>query len=311
MKVRALSHYDGDKDTRFGDCILGFSGSKLMIYDCGHERHADEVKEFLKKNTGISDVSIVVSHDDSDHSDGVVKLMEHLNEGNWTVTLYTHLYLKDVDEIHKMLDDGRRKKNKTCEHILEVFENIAKIVTTAEEYGYTVKSALPDTDVGLGQVVGPTKEEFIPVVAKAIEEDGQGTIDGETVMNAASIQVKCTLDDGMEMLLCGDATPKYIHDIESYDIIQLPHHGQLDDAQMIFDSLEDPYCKEFLISDNTGSGYNSGGSDKLVKKMRQEKFTPAHNTKEGMVELPKKKVSRGVGYKSAAGVRLGGLDCRF
>ena len=53
MRVKALSHYDGDKDTRFGDCILGFSGSKLMIYDCGHERHADEVKEFLEKNTGI------------------------------------------------------------------------------------------------------------------------------------------------------------------------------------------------------------------------------------------------------------------
>ena len=62
---------------------------------------------------------------------------------------------------------------------------------------------------------------------------------------------------------------------------------------MIFDSLEDPYCKEFLISDNTGSGYNSGGSDKLVKKMKQEKFTPAYNTKEGVVELPKEKKSSG------------------
>ena len=308
MKVKALSYYNGDKNTRFGDCILGFGENKLLVYDGGHERHADEVKEFLEEHTEISDVSIIVSHDDSDHSSGVVKLMEYLDEGKWTVKLYTHLYLKNVDEIHEMLDDGRRKKNKTCEHILEIFENIANIVMKAEELGYTVESALPDTDVGLGQVVGPTKEEFIPVVTRAIEEVGQGTIDGETVMNAASIQVKCTLESGSTILLCGDATPEYIHDIESYDIIQLPHHGQLDDAEMIFDSLEDPYCKEFLISDNTGSGYNSGGSDKLVKKMKQEKFTPAYNTKEGVVELPKEKKSSGF-VNNTAGVRLGDLDC--
>lgn len=139
MKVRALSHYDGDKDTRFGDCILGFSGSKLMIYDCGHERHADEVKEFLKKNTGISDVSIVVSHDDSDHSDGVVKLMEHLNEGNWTVTLYTHLYLKDVDEIHKMLDDGRRKKIKRANIFLRYLRILRRLLLQQKSMGIPLK----------------------------------------------------------------------------------------------------------------------------------------------------------------------------
>ena len=309
MKLKALSRYDGDKNTRYGDCVLGYSGNRLMIYDCGHDRHAEEIKEFLNTNTEIKDVSIVLSHDDSDHSGGVIKLMEYLNEGDWTVKVYTHLYLKDVEEIHEILDDGRRKKNKTCEHILEIFENIARIVVVAEEYGYVVENALPDTDVGLGVIVGPTKEEFIPVVAKAIEENGQGSIDGETVMNAASVQVRCELEDGIMLLLCGDATPEYIHDIETYDIIQLPHHGQLNDAEMIFDSLEDPYCKEFLISDNTGTGHNSGGSDKLVKKMKQERFSPAHNTKEGIVELPKTKQAYNADKKIAE-VRLGGLDCK-
>ena len=63
-----------------------------------------------------------------------------------------------------------------------------------------------------------------------------------------------------------------------------------------------------MITDNTGSGYNSGGSDKLVKKMKQEKFTPAYNTKEGVVELPKEKKSSGF-VNNTAGVRLGDLDC--
>lgn len=54
MKLRALSSYDGDKDTRFGDCILIYDNSTLIVYDCGHERHANEVKNFLQKNYSIN-----------------------------------------------------------------------------------------------------------------------------------------------------------------------------------------------------------------------------------------------------------------
>lgn len=39
----------------------------------------------------------------------------------------------------------------------------------------------------------------------------------------------------------------------------------------IFDALEDSYIKEFLVSDNTGSGATSGGSDKLIEYMKTEK----------------------------------------
>ena len=310
MKLKALSHY-GDKDTRFGDCIVGFGEQTLLVYDCGHKQHAETVENFLNENNEITNISIVISHNDADHTDGILPLLEFLKDKDYDVTVYTSLYLKSVQKIHDMLDDGRRKKNKTCEHILELFEHIAEIVTTAEESGFLVENALSETNIGIGKIVGPTEDEFVQVVAKAIEEDGQGSIDGETVMNAASVQLKVVLDDGSVLLLCGDATPEYIQDIDSYDIIQLPHHGQLADAEAIFEKLDDAYSKEYLISDNTGSAHNSGGSDKLVEKMKKDKFSPAYNTQNGVIDLPQNNmVNTGVGNKTL-GVRLGDLDCNF
>ena len=88
-------------------------------------------------------------------------------------------------------------------------------------------------------------------------------------------------------MLCGDASPSYLHDLDSYDIIQLPHHGQLDDAKAIFQELGDSaYRKTFLISDNTGSAGNSGGSVKLKSYMQEEYYTAALNTQDGVIELP-------------------------
>lgn len=46
MKLKALSHYAGDTDTRFGDCILLYDATTLIVYDCGNERHAEEVEKF-------------------------------------------------------------------------------------------------------------------------------------------------------------------------------------------------------------------------------------------------------------------------
>ena len=48
MKLKALSHYDNDMDTRFGDCILLYGETSLVVYDCGHSRHAQEVEAFLE-----------------------------------------------------------------------------------------------------------------------------------------------------------------------------------------------------------------------------------------------------------------------
>ena len=82
MKLKALSHYNGDMDTRFGDCILLYDSTSLVVYDCGHAQHAQEIEDFLCKNALISKVHIVISHNDSDHTDGIEKLMEYLISDN-------------------------------------------------------------------------------------------------------------------------------------------------------------------------------------------------------------------------------------
>lgn len=95
MKLKALSHYDADMDTRFGDCILIYDTNTLVIFDCGHTRHAEEVETFLSDNSSIRSIYIVVSHNDSDHTDGVCTLLDWLSiQGRYTVAVYTHQYLK-------------------------------------------------------------------------------------------------------------------------------------------------------------------------------------------------------------------------
>ncbi|MCL2080410.1 MAG: hypothetical protein FWH17_11420 [Oscillospiraceae bacterium] len=301
MKLKALSHYDNDLDTRFGDCILIYDDTNLVIYDCGHEKHKDAVINFLGKHKTINSVSIVVSHNDSDHTDCVCELLEYLYNANISVTIYCHLYLKHKDEIIERLDDGRRTRDSISDALLEEFNNIADIVNKAESLGFDVNEALKDTSVFDLQIVGPTKDEFINVAVQAIDNRMSDNIDGETVMNAASVQLKCTLDDDKVILLCGDASPEYLKDLDTYDIIQLPHHGQLADAEVVFDNIKNTGSKIFLISDNTGSGENSGGSENLLKS-DVSKGKRILNTKDGIVDLPES-----LDYNSGQNVTKSGI----
>lgn len=304
MKLKALSHYNGDMDTRFGDCIMVSNATQLIVYDCGHDKHAEMVKVFLRNNNLIREIHIVVSHNDSDHTYGIVPLLEYLSGEQYEVSVYTSLYLKHADKVKEVLDDGRRSKKSICNHILEVFDNIAEIVEMAQSYGFSVEDAIKGVTVAGAQIVGPTETEFVEVVAKAVEEDGSCTSNGETVMNAASVQLKCNLDNGKKILLCGDATPQFLKDLETYDIIQLPHHGQYEDGVEVLDKLGDAsYRKDFLISDNTGSGPTSGGSSKLVRYMEEEKYRSAFNTINGIVDLPTQ--VNGGSVANQKGVRLG------
>lgn len=303
MKLKALSHYNGDMDTRFGDCIMTSNSTQLIVYDCGHDKHAEAVGDFLRNNTSVKEVHIVVSHNDSDHTDGIIPLMDYLASEGYETTLYTSLYLKHASEVERLLDDGRRNKKSICDQILKIFNNIAEIVEKAQEYGFSVKDAIKGVTLATAEIVGPLEDEFVEVVAKAIEEDGTGTISGETVMNAASVQLKFTLDNQNKVLLCGDAAPQYLKNLNSYDVIQFPHHGQYKDGVEILDCLGDEsYSKEYLISDNTGSGKSSGGSDELVDYMKEENYKTAYNTLNGVVSLPMQSTASSATTK---GVRLG------
>ena len=310
MKLRALSHYDGDTNTRFEDCVLLYDSTSLVVYDCGHTKHSEAVKEFVKSNQSISQIHIVVSHNDGDHTNGVIDLMTYLHDVKRTATIYSSLYLKSAKKVLELLDDERRTLAATKQRILETFDNIKAIIEKAQEYNFAVKDGTINTAVSLCTIVGPKEDEFIEVVAQAIENDTVTQIEGETVMNAASVQLKCKLDDAQTILLCGDASPQYLHNIDSYDIIQLPHHGKLDNAQEIFEKLKDSYIKTYLISDNTGSGTTSGGSDKLVQYMKDECYNPALNTKGGVVNIPQSGFWT-IPSSKPQGVKLGAVDYRF
>lgn len=312
MKLKALSHYDRDMDTRFGDCILIYDSNSLIVYDCGHAKHAEYVESFLKGNSTITAVHIVVSHNDSDHTDGVCGLLDWLSEQDqYTVKVYTHQYLKYVDTILDIIDDGRRKREKLKEALLEVFNHIKVIIETADYYGFTAIEALSETSVGSCTIVGPTVDEFTAVAAQAVDKRASDTVgEGdaqESNMNAASVQLKCIFDNGKGALLCGDATPKFLKNISSYDTIQLPHHGQEADAKAVFSKLGGKsYSKDYLISDNTGSAQTSGGSDDLVKYMKSERYNPAYNTKEKIIDLPVYSATTHSG--SQGRISLGDLD---
>ncbi len=310
MKLKALSHYNGDMDTRFGDCILLYDTTSLVVYDCGHIQHTEEIKKFLRKNNLISQIHIIISHNDSDHTDGVESLMEHLHSKGYYVTLYSSLYLKSARKVLELLDDGRRTLPATKQHILETFDNIKDIVEKAQEYGFSIENATVGTKVLSGSIVGPTEDEFAGVVAQAIEDAKTTKIDGETVMNAASVQLKYKLTNAEIVLLCGDASPTYLHRLDNYDLIQLPHHGKLDSAKEIFDTLKDSYGKSYLISDNTGSGATSGGSDKLVEYMKNERYSPALNTKNGVISIPANTYGNNSSNRTQ-GVKLGEMDYKF
>lgn len=303
MKLKALSHYDDDLETRFGDCLLVYDTMHLIVYDCGHEKHVERIKNFLEYNSLIQEIYIVVSHNDSDHTDGVIPLMEYLAEKNYKTTIYTSLYLKSTEKIEEILDDGRRNKKSICDHILDIFDKIAEIVEKAIEFDFNVIDAKKDTTVSSAEIVGPSEDEFVEVVAKAIEDEGVGSIDGETLMNAASVQLKIYLDDNKTVLLCGDASPEYLKELDSYKVIQFPHHGQARDGYSILEKLGDAsYMKDFIISDNTGSSKTAGGSEELVVFMKQEHYKAAYNTLNGEISLPEK-----IGVSSCGGVNLGGF----
>lgn len=311
MKLKALSHYDGDKETRFGDCILIYDISTLIVYDCGHVEHAKYVEEFLQHSPMISNIHIVVSHNDGDHVNGILYLLEALHKNRrYRVEVCSPLYLKYARKVLDILDDGRRSLLATKQNILDTFDKIKSVVEKAQEYGFAVSDATVDTMVASCCIVGPTEEECVSVVGRAIEDCVVTQIEGETVMNAASVQMKCSLENGEDILLCGDASPEYMHNLESYNIIQLPHHGKLDSAMVIFEKLKDPYSKTFLISDNTGSGITSGGSDELVQYMKNERYTPALNTKSGVISIPDSKF-RNVSVGKSEGVKLGEMDCKY
>ena len=98
------------------------TGSELVIYDCGHETHADAVIDYMSKN-GFDRAKLILSHNDSDHFDGILKL---LKEDKISV-IRTTLLLKYKDTILEKIDDKRKTRDSVSQQILDLYDNIAHL----------------------------------------------------------------------------------------------------------------------------------------------------------------------------------------
>ena len=268
IKVLAPSRQEDDRD--FGDCFIINDNGKVIVYDCGSEELADQVLDYLSDNN-IDMVDVVLSHNDSDHFNGIPKLVD----AGVVSSITTLLLLKYKDEIFKKIEDGRVSKNSLEEHIIEMYDNIYSLS------GNNLIDAL-DTAFKLSdnvKVVGPSEDYFIVAVAKQFTPTESNNIDNSTIMNAISVQLEINFGN-KKILLTGDADFAAFEDkICDYDAIQLPHHGNSDMAELIFDKNKNRNNVLYIVSDNKGKNIN-GGSAKLNNKGHYIK-----NTQSGSFEI--------------------------
>lgn len=271
MQVRVLGTASYDDDSKnYGDCILIDTDTDLIIYDCGSEEHAKEVIRYMNART-YDKATFILSHNDSDHFDGLPYLLEH----DKISTIYTTLLLKYVDEILERIDDGRKTRESIKRQIKETYDNIDKLSGAPKKDIYSDPPELPKV-----KIVGPSKDYMLDTVAKRLDGREGNTQDGETAVNATSIQVEVKIPYHGKLLLTGDSGYEPLESLldTGYKYIQLPHHGKQQQAEKIFEKT-DPYSTTYIISDNTGD--SNGGSDKLDTKGKIVKNTK----KEGNIYL--------------------------
>ena len=251
--ILSSKNYENASTTNYGDCILINTGSELVIYDCGHETHADAVINYMSKN-GFDKAKLILSHNDSDHFDGILKL---LKEDKISV-IRTTLLLKYKDTILEKIDDKRKTRDSVSQQILDLYDNIAQLSGAPLEDIYEHPEDLCDEV----SIIGPDFDYMIETVAKRLDGREGDTMDGETAVNATSIQTKVQIGT-LSLLLCGDCSfPAIENIVRDYDAVQLPHHGKCKQAEKIFEKKSNQTHSVYIVSDNTGN--TNGGSDNLI-----------------------------------------------
>lgn len=260
--------YKENEEHDFGDCFISDNGSDVVVFDCGSNEHAEKVIKYLEDNYGPDKKAIIVlSHNDSDHFDGIPKLIEE----NKVEKVYTILLLKFYEELLEEIDDDRKTKDSIKRQILERYSNIASL----GEKG--LLENIYNDDNSFVQicneidVVGPSKEYVLEVAGQALDSRQGDTIDSETTVNAASVQISINLGTS-KLLLVGDASTKAIEEnAKEHQIIQIPHHGRLDHAEDLFEIKKRDKDTVYLISDNKGS--KPGGSKDLISEGKDKGHT--------------------------------------
>lgn len=255
QEIKVLGSKDYETEGKnYGDCFIINTGKELYVYDCGSEEHAERVIDYMKKYG--DHVTIILSHNDSDHFDGI----PYLCEQGVVERIYTVLLLRYSEDILEKIGDGRRSKDSIKDAIKRKYDNISTLS------GYPLYDIYQDAHYLCDEleIIGPDKEEMFKAVAQDLDSREGDTIDGETNVNATSVHLNIDMF-GRKILLCGDAPFERIKDIVSdYDAVQLPHHGKASIADEIFVKMAYKTRVRYIVSDNTGN--SNGGSDKLKKE---------------------------------------------
>lgn len=272
MKIKILSskNYENSEKINYGDCIIIDNGLDIVVYDCGSEEHAKEVINYINTKN-IKKVKVILSHNDSDHYKGI----EYLKANGRLDKVYTVLLLKYLDEILDEIDDGRKNRNSLKEQIKEEYDNIAHLSMYLDD-------VVDEGEIITGvEFVGPKRDFLIKSTAQQLDCRESDSIDNTTVYNATSVQIAVTLND-KKILLLGDAIFEAFDDkMFEYDVIQLPHHGNLNQAEQIFEKNKS-IMPLYIISDNTGN--DNGGSDNIYFE-GLDKGKRIKNTKNGNIEI--------------------------
>lgn len=299
MKIKFLSSENCKNNTsNCGDCIIITADSQMIVYDCGCEEHANKVISEMDR-LGIKKITGVLSHNDRDHFDGFMKLkdLEKLD------CIYTICALKHVDDILLKINDSRYTRDSVKNKIIEIFDNIHELSGVIEDI-YDSTNNLLSNDIAKGiKLVAPKYDYAIKTIARAIKNSEPDTIDGDSVMNAASVCLE--IKDNSSMLLSGDSTFENIKDnLAKVNYIQLPHHGrsaQLDDILEYYDDNDENPV--YLISDNTGD--SNGGLDRRKLKYRQSK-----DTRNGDFEISLENTQAST-FTKTLGIPCNEMFCRF
>lgn len=271
IKILSSKRYE-DTSKNYGDCIIGIDGQTAIIFDCGSEEHAKKAIKILDEHC-IDKATVILSHNDDDHFKGIPYLID---EGRVS-KLFTILLLKYKEELLDIIDDGRRNPSSIGDAIKELYDNIATLSgTVALRDVYADKAELPSQT----KRIGPNLEYMLQAAAKSLDGREGDTIDGETITNAASVQISLTIGSA-KLLLTGDCAPEAIpdsEDLNEYSHIQLPHHGKPSLAEKLFERISQNNDMIYVVSDNTGN--SNGGSDDLNTRGRNIK-----NTQNGDVDI--------------------------
>ena len=279
MKIYVLSSQQcEDSNKNNGDCFVIDNSKELVIYDCGCEDYADWVMDYMKEHN-YSKTKVVLSHNDDDHFKGIPVLVDKEK----TSEITTVLLLKYVDDILDIIDDGRKNRESLKRQIKDTYDNIEQLS------GHNLQDAFEHVEIAEGiKISGPGKDYILNAAAKGLDTTEGDTIDSSTITNATSIHLEISVGN-KKILLTGDSSFESVmkENLKEFKVIQLPHHGNADIGENIFEETKDDLEKQYIISDNTGN--SNGGSDKLDTKGYR-----VMNTKEkGMLTLDENQVLEG------------------